>query len=414
MYKFYISNSLLAANVGLACLFIANPALAQRITSPGLTTPSPIAPSPKPSTSSPSPKPTAPSPKPTPASPPSQQVTNRGGTPITAAERQKLTSYLQQQGIGIPSQVSGLNSPTFILHDTSILLSSSQLERELREGRGPLGLGVNVYVPRSSNAVVARPNFYEMRRPTTTEFEKGSDILSRSERERLMRQVWSSANSSSRSQGLNLALANLRLTPSEQKKEQAAAAKQLGSSGDKVFTTATWTIEQICNRHSQGDRSMAINSASMSSACDRLSGYFRTRNERVRSSIAVEILQVGARSEKGNQNTCDPRNSNIADLPSPPYSDTQYKNVLNNYARATLMAGVYPKITTHFALDARLPEAHCDPRCFDLTRLYHAISTISGHPRGTSYGIIPSYGMSGGSNNLWWDNRTCHGAPAKL
>jgi hypothetical protein len=410
MSKFHDRTSLISATLGMSLMLASSPALAQRITSPGLTSPAtprgkPAAPTPKPSTASP---------KPSPANPTSQQVTNRGGTTLTAAEREKLTSYLQQQGIGVPPQVSNINSPTFILHDTSVILPNAALERELREGRGPLGLGVNVYVPRSSGAVVARPNFYESRRPTTTEYEKGSDILSRSERESLMRRVWSVTNSNGRSQGLNLALANLRLTPTEQKKEQASAARQLGSSGDKIYTTATWTIEKICDRYNQGDRSISINDSAMNSACDRLSGYFRTRNERVRTSVAVEILQVGARSEKGNQNTCNPRNSNIATLPSPPYSDTQYKNVLNNYLRAALMAGAYPKITTHFALDARLPESHCDPRCFNLTRLYHAISTISGHPRGTSYGITPSYGTSGGSNNLWWDNGTCHGAPEKL
>jgi hypothetical protein len=406
MSKFYDRSSLIAATLGIPFVLTSSPALAQQITSPGLT--APTTPSGKPAS------PIVPSPKPSPTSPASQQVANRGGTPLTATEREKLTSYLQQQGIDVSPQVSNINSPTFILHDTSVILSSTALERELREGRGPLGLGVNVYVPRSSGAVVARPNFYESRRPTTTEYEKGSDILSRSERESLMRRVWSVTNSSGRSQGLNLALANLRLTPTEQQKEQISAAKQLSSSGNKIYTTATWTIEKICDRYSQGDRSISINDSAMTSACNRLSGYFRTRNERVRNSVSVEILQVGARSAAGNQNTCNPRNSNIATLPNPPYSDTQYKNVLNNYLRAALMAGAYPKITTHFVLDARLPESHCDPRCFNLTRLYHAISTVSGHPRGTSYGLIPSYGTSGGSNNLWWDNGTCHGTPERL
>lgn len=415
--KSYKPKHLLAASLGLASLVITHPVLAQRITSPGLTIPTNPSSSPKPTKSptTPSTTPTSPKPKP-PTTPttPIQRITNRGGTPLSSTERGKLAAYLQQQGVSVPGQVSGVNSPSFILHDTSILLSNSQLERELREGRGPLGLGVNVYVPPRSNAVVARPNFYEVRRPTTTEFEKGSDILSITDRERLMRQVWSVTNSNGRSQGLDKSLVNLRLTASEQKKEQEGAAKQLAMGGSKIFTTATWTIEQICSRYSQGDRLIAINAASMGSSCSQLANYFKTRNERVRSSIAVEILQVGARSESGNQNTCDPRNSNIAALPSPPYSDTQYKNVLNNYFRAALMAGSYPKITTHFALDARLPESHCDPRCFDLTRLYHAISTVSGHPRGTSYGLVPSYGISGGSNNIWWDNRICRGAPSRL
>lgn len=404
MSKFYHHPLFISVTLGSTVILASSPALAQRITSPGLTTPAPT----------PSPKPPTPSPKPSPTNPPPQPITNRGGTPLTAAERQKLTGYLQQQGISAPSPGSNINSPLFILHDTSIILPNAALERELREGRGPLGLGVNVFVPRSSAAVVARPNFYELRRPTTTEFEKGSDILSRSERESLMRRVWAVTNSNGRSQGLNLALANLRLTPTEQKREQTTAAQQLSGSSSKIFTTATWTIEKICDQYRQGDRSISINDSAMSSACDRLSGYFRTRNERVRTSVSVEILQVGARSSAGDQNTCNPRNSNIATLPNPPYSDTQYKNVLNNYLRAALMAGAYPRVATHFLLDTRLPESHCDPRCFNITRLYHGISTASGHPRGTSYGLIPNYGRSAGSNNIWWDNRTCHGAPERL
>jgi hypothetical protein len=308
--KSYKIKHLLAASLGLASLVFTHPALAQRITSPGLTTPTnpSSAPKPtKPSTTTPTaPKPTT----------PNQKVSNRGGTPLSSTERAKLAAYLQQQGVSVPGQVGGVNSPTFILHDTSILLTNNQLERELREGRGPLGLGVNVFVPPRSNAVVARPNFYEVRRPTTTEFEKGSDILSIADRERLMRQVWSVTNSNGRSQGLSKALANLRLTASEQKKEQEGAAKQLAMGGSKIFTTSTWTIEQICSRYSQGDRSITTNAASMGSACSQLANYFKTRNERVRSSVAVEILQVGARSESGNQNTCDPRNSNIAAMPS--------------------------------------------------------------------------------------------------
>jgi hypothetical protein len=404
MSKFY--NYLFPATLGTICLLAVQPASAQRITSPGLTTPT----SPKPTG-----KPTAPTPKPSSASPaPQQQITNRGGTPLTAAERAKIASYLEQQGISAPAQANGINSPTYILHDTSIILPDSALEREMREGRGPLGLGVNVFVPRNRNAVVARPNFYEERRPTTTEYEKGSDILSRAERESLMRRVWAVTNSSGRNQGLTSALTNLRLSAAEQKKEQAAATQQLSGGSGKVYTTATWTIEKICDRFSQGDRTISINDSAMTSSCNRLSNYFKVRNDRVRSSVSVEILQVGTRSSRGNQNTCSPSNSNVATLPRPPYSDIQYKSVLNNYLRAALIAGAYPKVTTHYILDARLPESHCDPRCFNLSRLYHSISAVSGHPKGTSYGIIPSYGTKSGSNNVWWHNGTCHGAPERL
>jgi len=42
------------------------------------------------------------------------------------------------------------------------------------------------------------------------------------------------------------------------------------------------------------------------------------------------------------------------------------------YLKAALAGGVYPRITTHFAVDA-FASGHCDPRCFDLSRLYKRI-----------------------------------------
>jgi hypothetical protein len=291
-------------------------------------------------------------------------------------------------------------------------MSPSMLDLERRLGRGPLGLGVNAFLPRSNTAVVARPNFYELRRPTTTEFEKASDILAKPERERLLRQVWRATNGDARRQALDTALANQGLSSSEIAKEQKEASEKLAATSGRIFTTATWSIESICTRYNNGDRSVANpgQESSLSSACRPLTNYFNIRNSRVKSTVAAEIIQVGARSERGNQNTCSASNPNIATLPNPPYSDNQYSSVTALYLRATLSAGKFPQLTTHFALDTFDPEGHCDPRCFNLTQLYNSISSVMGHARGSSYGIVPSYGTRSGVNNIWWNDRICHGS----
>lgn len=291
-------------------------------------------------------------------------------------------------------------------------MSPSVLELERRIGRGPLGLGVNAFLPRNDSTVLARPNFYELRRPTTTEFEKASDILVKPVRERLLRQAWSATNANARSQALDTALANQNLSSSEIAKEQREARAKLAASSGRIFTTATWAVESICNRYNSGDRSIVSpgREDSLRSACAPLTNYFNIRNSRVKSAVAAEIVQVGVRSEGGNQNTCSASNPNIATLPNPPYSDNQYNSIVTVYLRSALAAGKYPQLTTHFILDNFDPNGHCDPRCFNLNKLYASISSVMGHPRGNSYGITPSYGNRPGTNNIWWNDRICHGS----
>jgi hypothetical protein len=272
-------------------------------------------------------------------------------------------------------------------------------------------LGVNAYLPRDSSQVIARPNFYEPRRPTTTEFEKASDIMVLNDRERLFRQVWQATNSNARRQGLDTALANLGLSSGEIAKEQKEAADKLSASSGRIYTTGTWTIEAICNRYNQGDRSIVASAdreSNLRNSCGTLTNYFNVRNSRIRSSVAAEILQLGTRSDQGNQNTCDANNSNIATLPNPAYSENQYDRTLALYLRAALTAGKFPQLTTHFALDTFASDAHCDPRCFNLTKLYQKSAAIMGHAAGSTYGIKPSYGTQLGTNNIWWHDRICH------
>jgi hypothetical protein len=404
----------------------ANRAMAQRITSPGLTqptaTPSPSSP-PLPVEESPVeifvPRPKNPLPggikpsttSPAPANPPSF-ATNHTNRSLSPGERDKIAAYLKSRNISSNSSVNNLPDPRFILHDTSVIMAPSSLERERRSGRGPLGLGVNAYLPGQNPVVLARPNFYETRRPTTTEFEKASDILDRQDREGLLRTAWQSTTDNARNQALDTALANLNLSPAEIAIEKTSSIEKLSAPSGRVYTSATWAVEAICTRYNNGDRAIAAPTKqdSLGDACDALGEYFKIRNSRIKSSVAVEIIQVGAISEQGNQNTCSASNPNIATLPNPPYSDNQYNSALALYLRAALAAGKFPQATTHFALDVFDPEAHCDPRCFNLTKLYSSIATVMGHARGSTYGIKPSYGTKSGTNNIWWDDNICHGS----
>lgn len=415
--------------------------IAQRITSPGLTTPIPtqvpapiLVPSPSttptstpiPTPSEPqipipvpppknpgttNPPPTTPPPTSTPTPTPPQFPTNHSGRTLAPSERDRIVAYLRSRNISTMS-TNPQPDARFILHDTSVIFPPSAIERERRAGKGSLGLGVNAYLPRANAAVLARPNFYESRRPTTTEFEKASDILNQTDRERLMRRVWQSATGDARRQALDTALANLNLSSSEVATEQREASAKLSAASGKIFTTATWSIEAICTRYNNGDRSVIASGREdgLRSACGTLTNYFNIRESRVKSSVAAEIIQAGVRSERGNQNTCDARNSNIATFPNPPYSDNQYNYALGFYLRAVVGAGKFPQLTTHFALDTFDPQAHCDPRCFNLTKLYSSIAAVMGHAQGSMYGITPSYGPKLGTNNIWWNDRLCHGS----
>ncbi len=393
--------------------------IAQRITSPGLTKPLPpsspsepqvIIPVPAPRNPLPSgSSPTAPLP---PTASPSQVPTNHTNRALSPDERDKIAAYLRSRNLSSSSSVTPTTDTRFILHDTSLLMAPSILDRESQLGRGPLGLGVNAFLPRQNATVLARPDFYEPRRPTTTEFEKASDILVRPARERLLRQVWRATNETARREALDTALANLGLNSSEIASEQKEASGKLAAASGRIYTTATWSVESICTRYNSGDRSIVNpgQSASLSSACAPLTNYFSIRNSRIKSSVAAEIIQVGARSERGNQNTCSARNPNMATFPTPPYSDNQYGSALSLYLRAALAAGKFPQLTTHFALDTFDPKGHCDPRCFNLNKLYNSIASTMGHAQGSSYGLTPSYGTRSGINNIWWNNRICHGA----
>ncbi|MFL6285025.1 MAG: hypothetical protein ACJ74Q_17930, partial [Pyrinomonadaceae bacterium] len=307
--------------------------------------------------------------------------------------------------------------------------------------RGPRGSGVTAYVPSSGAATVTRPEFYEARRPSTTEFEKSIESFEKPEdkklssakkvetwkkrRDDLFRQVWNATQPAKRDEAFNKAIAGMSLSADEIKGEKTGnnlkrsdpdfnpgveAALKAGST-EKVTTSSSWTVEEICNMVTPKTvASVAVSGkeTELTDACAALSAYFTRRDARVASTVAVEIVQPGVKKGATNENTCNPKNPDIAPLSNPPYSADQYKSLVQLYLRAAYRAGTFPEVTTHFVVDSFIG-GHCDPRCFDLNYLYDSIAGALGHGKGSTYGVKPNYGRSSGTHTVWWDDGICHG-----
>ena len=340
---------------------------------------------------------------------------NWAGRSLSQPDREGLAEFLFDD-IGVtPGDIThDVQGATFLLHDTSGASSRATIEAKAQNARGPLGSGPNVFIPDTGREILQRPNFFDPRRPTTTEFEKGTDIQDQATRETGFRAVWAATNPTQRDTAITRALAGLPLTNAEIATERTGATNQLNASSGKIFTTATWAIREIC---AEVDRSSAATVANggqesaLTSACTDVTPLLTARRQRIGSTVSVELVQQGAR-RKGNQNTCDPTNPDILPLPNPPYSSHQYSNTTIMYLRAAVMAGRFPRITTHFEQDSFV-RGHCDPRCFDLDQLYSNIAGVLrplGHGPNSTYGITPSYGLTSGTHNVWWDNGICHGS----
>lgn len=368
------------------------------------------------------------------------------GKLVTPEEHKAIDALLAKDKLPAAAPLAHAQGANFLLHDTSAPIGAASIAKEQAEGRGPLGKGVSAYAPRDGAPTVARPDFFETRRPTTTEREKALDVFAdpvadaklkkpeekleawTKRRDLLFRQAWNAATPAAQQAAMDGALAGKNLTPAEiaaeekgatqgkgkKAKHVPGAAEQLDSgSTDKIMTTGGWSVGELCKKNdSAGSKSVAQpgSEKAMQGACDGLRAYFGQREVRTAYTASVEIVQEGVKSKKGNQNTCDPKNPNLKPLPNPPYSDNQYASVAGLYLRAAHIAGRFPAITTHFVEDAFI-QGHCDPRCFDLGRLYREIAALIGHPAGCTYGPVPSYGRTWGTNNIWWDDGVCHGKP---
>lgn len=344
---------------------------------------------------------------------------DHSGQPLTQADRKAIQTALKLSVAPAAAAPMALPlGPQFLLHDTAGLLGSSAIQSQVKQGRGPLGKGVTAYVPRAGDAVMARPGFFESRRPSTTAFEKGFDVISQPARETLMRQAWNAAASTEQDAALDAALAGTGLTANELSTEKADARAQLQpKSSDTITSTGIWATGELCARvTASGAAAVARKNKALalSTGCTGLALYFAARAQRTVSLVPVEINQESGLKNPAskNQNTCDPKSSNVKPLPNPAYTASQYAALVNLYLQAALAAGRFPKITTHFVVDA-FERGHCDPRCFDLTRLYHDIAVVMNHAAHSRYGDLPSYGTTWGTHNIWWDNTICGQGPPK-
>lgn len=246
------------------------------------------------------------------------QSENYAGRSLTDDDRTNIERLLRSKGIPLTSKHSPTGSPLVILHDTASSLEKKNFEKHKKEGRGPLGLGVSVWVTRQGATLLARlQDFYEPYRPTTTQFEKAADILRQDQRESLFRQVWQSTTENGHTQALKEALSNKDLEKNEIEMQYQSAITQLDSSSDKILTTATWTVESICKTLNDGDQSIAKvgKLSELKNACGGIKNYFEIRNQRVKNSVPIEIGQFGDTCKEGDdkcdRNSCNAKNRNL-------------------------------------------------------------------------------------------------------
>jgi hypothetical protein len=360
-------------------------------------------------------------------------------------EKKNIEAILKKENIPSGTPLASPLGGRFLLHDTSAPVGSATIKKEEAQGRGPLGAGVSAYVPAQGAPTLARPNFFEAHRPSTSEFEKnlesfvqpadktlstGARVKAwKKRRDTLFRDVWQATQPAKQIEAFNRALAGTQLTSTEIQEERTGNNKKRGDSDfnpgveavlksgstEKITTSSAWTVEEICKLVTPGTvNSVAVagQESNLTSNCASLSGFFTERNLRVSSTVPVEIVQPGvrkgAKGEKINENTCDPNNPDLVPLSNPPYSADQYQSLALLYLRAALIAGMFPEITTHFVVDAFI-QGHCDPRCLNLDYLYEKIAEKMGHGKGSTYGVKPAYGRRWGTDTVWWHDTICHG-----
>jgi hypothetical protein len=318
-----------------------------------------------------------------------------------------------------------------------------------QQARGPKGIGVETFVSRAGRVTILRP-FFDPRRPTATVYEKAADILPESARNREIRQVWRATDKSIAQEALRSAIAGMNLnetslirgatlwldSPSEQAFEKLKAKSTVSLDGGK--TTGIWAISRICDAAlSDGDRASRMASSrqtatTLINSCQKLNSVLKETRKRVASSVHVEIVQARGSecmvsdSQVKGYNTNVPDSSKIAEnsvVPlqtweRPAYTDEQYQKVSLLYLLAALEAGQFPEITTHYWVDqGKFGKigTHCDPRGFDLSRLYQTISDTLLHPFDTIYGIQPQYGLHPEQgDNVWWSEAALGGLPPSL
>jgi hypothetical protein len=366
-----------------------------------------------------------------------EQSNSKVGRPLSKQERQAIAQILGKPLSTAPDPTFE-QTPKFILHDTSGELSDGAIQEMKQQARGSMGNGIAAYVSREGKVTIARPIFFNQRRPTATVYEKAADILPETVRNQEARRVWRATEASIRQAALKNVVAELNLNesslinrasiwlnaPSEQAFEALKARSSASLDGGK--TTGLWTIAQICDGvlgNSDGAARMASSSQgskTLKNACQKLNFVLSENRKRVASSTHIEILQkrgsecwvTNAQVQAYNKTAPDSLKIQanqvvpLETLERSAYSAEQYEQIAHLYLQAALQAGQFPEITTHYWLDqgkfGRIG-THCDPRGFDLMHLYREISLAVGHPQETRYGVEPQYGLNPEKgDNVWW------------
>jgi len=176
-----------------------------------------------------------------------------------------------------------------------------------------------------------------------------------------------------------------------------------------VLTTAQGAVGVICTKIAAGGSGSGIavkgKEKELETACGSLSGLFTIKRERIASSTNVEIF-----AEEGSDCSTNPKKAKSFD----PYPAADYSAVAKLYLLAALEIGQFLEITSHFFLDKppiTRTMNRCDPRCWDLGRLYTTISSILGHPSGTTYGVDFIPGTAWGTSTIWWFDPVCGAKP---
>lgn len=327
---------------------------------------------------------------------------NKAGHSLSERDRGNAT---REAGASAPSgpMAAAVQGARFVLHDTASTVGDARIQERRQQGRRSSGHGSGGWAPRETAEVVSHQPFFGSRRPTATQWERGDDLMTVETRSDEVRAVWRASDRTLREAALDAVLAVQGSPGPEARRERLSALAQLRSGTARVRSAGTWAVEDLCTQVAkQGVAAVAAapgREAALEAACTRLAPLFATRTDRIGSTVNVEIVQ-----RRGT----DCRATRTA-APLPPYTDNQYQGVKRLYLRAALEAGVFPEITTHFLVDRGIGD-HCDPRCFDVNRLYALIQTALGHRAGSLYGIAPSYGTAA-PHNVWWYARVCGGAP---
>lgn len=306
---------------------------------------------------------------------------SEAGRALTADEKAKIQTLLA----GVTVNPANVPDALFVVHDTSGATSNSYMQAQAETSRGPLADGPAAYIS-ADKIFYARP-FFDVWRPTSTLYERGKDLMDETIAARHGRALWANIPSAARAAAISSVLGPLELSDAERAMETSSASAQLAGTGDRLFTTATWTVDALCDGDYADD-----------TECVALRGVTDARQDRISRSVNVEIGQIAGAG-------CAASGAQIQ-----PYSAKVYDNVANLYLQTALTGGFYPETTTHFAIDKAF-KGHCDPRCFDLGRLYSTIATKMGADPGTRYGFTPKYGTVWGTHNVWWSTAVC-GGPA--